>query len=286
MKPSRFAYHRPGTLAEALDAMASLDDARPLAGGQSLMPMMNFRFVTPAHLVDLNRIDALAGIEDGDAALEIGAMTRQQTLLRSEVIARRCPLLGAALAHVGHVQTRNRGTIGGSLVHLDPSAELPAVLAATDAVLLVASARGTREVAMRDWCLGYMTPNLEPDELLVSVHIPHWPAGHGFAFEEMARRHGDFALAAAAVLVVLDERARLARVAIALAGIGDAPLRLAAAETTITGDEPTAGAIAAAAAHAREVPATSDVHASDAYRRRVGEVLVRRALERAVARAR
>ena len=283
MKPAPFFYHRPETVAEAIDALSRLEDAKPLAGGQSLMPMMNFRYATPANVVDLNRVPSLAGIaEDGDA-LTIGAMTRQREIKDSPLVAARCPLLAEALHHVGHVQTRNRGTIGGSLAHLDPAAELPGVLLAHDAVLEVRGSAGARSVPMSQWTLGYMTPALEPDELLVRVRIPSWPLGHGFGFSEVARRHGDFAMAGAGVLVQMDGDS-VRRCSIALVGVDDGPVRLESAEALLTGNPPTPDRLDAAAREARDVPGIEDVHASAAYRRKIAAVVTRRALDRALER--
>ena len=284
MKPAPFFYHRPGTVAEAIDALSRLEDAKLLAGGQSLMPMMNFRYATPANVVDLNRVRELAGIaEDGDAVV-IGAMTRQREIKDSPLVAARCPLLAEALHHVGHVQTRNRGTIGGSLAHLDPAAELPGVLLAHDAVLEVRGSVRARSVPMSQWTLGYMTPALEPDELLVRVRIPSWPPGHGFGFSEVARRHGDFAMAGAGVLVQMDGDS-VRRCSIALVGVDDGPVRLESAEALLTGNPPTSDRLDAAAQKAGDVPGIEDVHASAAYRRKIAAVVTRRALHRALERA-
>ena len=281
MKPPPFSYHRPDSLDQALEMMATLDDPKILAGGQSLMPMMNFRYVMPANLVDINRVDELTRIEETGDALQIGAMARQRDLELSEVVKTRCPLLHDALLNVGHVQTRNRGTIGGSLSHLDPAAELPAALLALDATLQVRSRRGTREVPMADWAQGYMTPNLEFDEILTAVTIPVWPKGHGHAFVEFARRHGDFAMAGAAALLHLSTTGEIDRAAIALTGVDVGPVRLSGAEAMLTSNSPDDAAFAAAAETASAVPGLDDVHATAAYRRKLAVVMTRRALQRA-----
>jgi carbon-monoxide dehydrogenase medium subunit len=278
MKPPPFSYHRPSSIADALQMLATLDDAKLLAGGQSLMPMMNFRYVMPANIIDINRIADLARIEEKADALVIGAMARQRDLEQSPVVRRRCPLLYEALRNVGHVQTRNRGTIGGSLAHLDPAAELPAALHALDATLYVESRRGNRTVAMADWAMGFMTPNLEPDELLAAIAIPHWPAGHGYGFAEFARRHGDFAMAGAAALMTLATDGTVARVALAATGVDTGPVRLSAAEDMLQGKTPDDDAIDAAGATASSVPGLDDVHASKEYRRKLAVVMTRRAL--------
>jgi carbon-monoxide dehydrogenase medium subunit len=283
MKPAPFDYHRPHDVAGVLDCLAHLDDAKLLAGGQSLMAMMNFRYLTPAHVIDLNRVDGLAGISVAGGRLRIGAMTRQRDLLDSEQVAARAPLMREALAHVGHLQTRNRGTLGGSLAQLDPAAELPGVLAALDAELEVHGAGGERRVAMRDWPLAYMTPALEPDELLVAIHVEPWPAGHGHGFHELARRHGDFAIAGAAALIALDGGV-VARAAIALIGVDDGPLRLHDAEAALVGAAPTPQRLDDAARLALDIAGLDDVHASAAYRRKIARVMTRRALADAAAR--
>ena len=192
MKPPPFSYHDPRTIGDVLALLGRLDNAKLLAGGQSLMPMLNMRFVQPDHVIDLNRTDGLSFIREVDGALEVGAMTRQRDLEFSDAVARRCPLLGEAIRLVGHRQTRNRGTLGGSLCHLDPAAELVSVAAALDATVMVAGPNGQREIPFAAFPVAYMTPAIEPNELLTAVRLPIWPKGHGFAFIEFARRHGDF----------------------------------------------------------------------------------------------
>ena len=284
MKPAPFLYHRPETVAEAIDLLSRLEDAKPLAGGQSLMPMMNFRYVTPANVVDLNRIVELSGITQDDGTVVIGAMTRQREVKDSALVAARCPLLADALHHVGHVQTRNRGTIGGSLAHLDPAAELPGVLLAHDAVLEVEGHERARSIPMSQWALGYMTPALEEGELLVRVRVPVRPAGHGYGFSEVARRHGDFAMAGAGALMQMDGET-IRHCAIALVGVDDRPVRLDVGEALLAGNPPTPDRLDAAARTALDVPGIEDVHASAAYRRKIAAVVTRRALDRALARA-
>jgi len=282
VKPAPFQYHRPESIDEVIACLAELDDAKLLAGGQSLMPMMNFRYLAPAHLVDLNRVSDLVGLSVNGGTLTIGAMTRQRDLLDSELVCEHCPLLADALRHVGHLPTRNRGTIGGSLSHLDPAAELPAVLAAHDAILDVRGPNGGREVAIVDWVRAYMMPALECDELLCSIRIPLWPTEHGHAFDEIARRAGDFAIAGAGALLSTDREGVISRVAIALTGVDVGPFRLTAAERELVGRPAAREAFARAAEHARAVPGMDDVHASSDYRRRLALVVVRRALERAL----
>lgn len=281
MKPPPFAYHRPNSVDEALGMLTTLDDPKILAGGQSLMPMMNFRYVMPANLIDINRIDELSRIEDLGDTLRIGAMVRQRDLEFSEVVKARCPLLHAALLNVGHVQTRNRGTIGGSLSHLDPAAELPAALMALDATLHVGSQRGARDVAINDWAMGYMTPNLEMDELLTAITIPVWPEGHGAGFVEFARRHGDFAMAGTAAMLALSPSGAIERAALAVTGVDVGPVRLRDAEAILTGQTANEALFEDAAQIAGTVPGLDDVHASKEYRQKLAIVMTKRALAQA-----
>ena len=190
MKPPPFAYHDPTTIEEAADLIGRLDNAMPLAGGQSLMPMLNFRVVAPDHLIDLNRVAGLSSIDIKDGSGRFGAMTRQRDIEFSVEVAKAFPVLHEALRHVGHRQTRNRGTIGGSLCHLDPSAELVTVAAAHDATVSVAGPGGAREIAFADFPAGYLTPAIELNEIVTAIRIPLWPTGHKSAFIEFARHHG------------------------------------------------------------------------------------------------
>ncbi|MDX3908033.1 MAG: xanthine dehydrogenase family protein subunit M [Pigmentiphaga sp.] len=285
MKPSVFKYHDPHTLEDALGLMGTLENARPLAGGQSLMAMINMRFALPDHLVDLNRIAGLAGIQEQPGLLHIGAMTRQRDLEFSPLIAQRLPLMAEALLHVGHRQTRNRGTLGGSLCHLDPAAELVTVSAACDAVVEIASSRGRREIDFGDFPLGYMMPNVEPDELVVGVRYAPWPAGHGSAFVEFSRRHGDFAIVSAAALLLLDGAGRIARASLALGGVGSAPLRMREVEQALAGQVPTDAVLREAAESCRNIESMDDALVTADYRRSLAVVMARRALASAAARA-
>jgi carbon-monoxide dehydrogenase medium subunit len=277
MKPAPFDYHAPRTLDEATGLLGSLENAKVLAGGQSLVPMMNFRYVIVDHLVDLAQIDSLRGVTVADGALRIGAMTCQRDLEFSPDIEKHCPLMRAALGHIGHRQTRNRGTIGGSLVHADPAAELPAVCAAYDATVEIASARGKRDVPIADFSAGFMATAVEPDEIVTAVKLPLWPSGHGYGFHEFARRRGDFAIAGAAVLVDAANGV-VKRAAVALCGVATTPVRLRDADAALTGKQLDAAAIKAAAATARALEPISDIHAGADYRRHLAEVLTRRAL--------
>ncbi|WP_439552046.1 FAD binding domain-containing protein [Falsiroseomonas sp.] len=275
MKPPPFAYHDPSTLEEAIALLSSLPNARPLAGGQSMMPMLNMRFAQPDHLVDLNRIAGMDGVTvESDGALLIGAMARQRVLENHADVARRCPLMTEALAQVGHRQTRNRGTIGGSLCHLDPAAELPLVAAAMEAVVRVAGPGGLRDIAFADFAQGYMTPGIEAEELLVAVRIPAQPAGAGSCFLEYARRHGDFAIASVAVMLVPDAAGRIAQARVALGGVGAVPLRLPEAEDALRGADDVTGAVAAT----KSLEPMEDALVPAWYRRHLAGVLLGRAL--------
>jgi carbon-monoxide dehydrogenase medium subunit len=280
VKPPPFQYHDPKTLAEALSLLGTLENAKLLAGGQSLMPMLNMRFVLPDHIVDINRIDELAYIRERAGVIEIGAMTRQCDLEVSDIIRAKCPLMHQALQHVGHRQTRNRGTIGGSLCHLDPSAELVSVAMAHDATVTVAGPAGTREIAFKEFPAGYLTPAIEPNEIVTAVRIPAWPAGHRFAFAELARRHGDFAIVSAAVLLQIDG-GEIRRASVTLGGVAVAPIRVAELEQALTGRPPASELFRSACECCRGIDAIADVHASPDYRRNLAVVLSRRALERA-----
>jgi carbon-monoxide dehydrogenase medium subunit len=286
MKPPVFAYHAPESLDAALALLAAQPNARVLAGGQSLLPMLNFRLLAPDHLVDIARIPDLAGIRVDDEGGDIvfGAMTRQREIEFSGLVARHLPLMAEAIRQVGHRQTRNRGTIGGSLCHLDPAAELPVVAMALDAVLTAASTRGRRAIPMAAFPDGMMTPSLEPDEMLVEIRCTPWPDGHGWAFEEFARRHGDFAIVAVACLLAAGADGRVARAAVALGGVLSTPTRITAAEQVLIGALPDAATLEAAARHCGEVDALEDVHAPAWYRQQVAVTLAGRALRRAAER--
>lgn len=285
MKPAPFIYHDPRTVKEAVGMLASLDNARVLAGGQSLMPMMNFRYVMPDHLIDINKIAELAYLRFEGAALHIGAMTRQRELEFSAEIGARCPLLHEALAYIGHRQTRNRGTIGGSLCHLDPSAELVNVTALLGGTLHAASQRGTRDIPFAEFAAAYMTTSLAPDELLAGITLPLPDRRHGYAFVEFARRHGDFAIVACSALLGLDRNGDIREAALAISGLGPAPVRPAAIERALIGQKPAGAAFKAAAAEAAKFEATADAYVTSVYRQHLARVLTFRALEQAARRA-
>ena len=285
MKAPGFAYHDPHTLDELNGLLGRLDNVRLLAGGQSLVPMLNMRYAIPDHVVDLNRIPELDYVRETPDGLEIGAMTRQRRLERDEMIRQRAPILADALRHVGHVQTRSRGTFGGSLCHLDPAAELPGIAALYDATLHVAGPRGRRDIRFPDWSLGYMTPNIEPDEALTGLSLAVWREPHGHGFQEFSRRHGDFAIVAVAALLALDERGTIRRAALSLVGVDVRPVRLEAAERALAGAPATPESFAAAAETARGLDYISDAHVPGDYRRKLAVALTRRALAQAAERA-
>lgn len=285
MKPPPFVYHAPTSIEEVLGLLGDLgDEAKVLAGGQSLVPLMNFRLARPGHLIDLNQVEELAYMESENGALRIGAMARQRAIERSSLVAELWPLLAQAVGYIGHVHIRNRGTIGGSLAHADPAAEIPAVMLALNAELLVQGREGPRLLGAKDFFDSHYTTALEPDELLTEVRVPALPPGAGWAFEELTRRHGDFALVGVAALVAIDNRGCIAEARLAFAGAGPTPLRATGAEARLAGERPSEGPFREAAASAsQELEPDSDVHASARYRREVAAVLARRALTRAVA---
>jgi carbon-monoxide dehydrogenase medium subunit len=284
MKPPPFSYHDPRTVEEAVGLLGRLENAKLLAGGQSLMPMLNFRYVLPDHVIDLNRIEALSYLRETDGALELGAMTRQRDVEFSDVVKQRFPILYEAILNVGHRQTRNRGTIGGSLCHLDPSAELVTMAAAHDAVATVAGPSATREIAFADFPVAFMTSALEPNEILTGIRFPRWAKGHLYGFVEFARRHGDFAIASAAALLELDAKGRIARASLTLGGVAVAPVRMAGVEKNLLGQLPSEELFRELCEECRKVDAIADVHAPAAYRQHLGAVMARRALVAAMTR--
>jgi carbon-monoxide dehydrogenase medium subunit len=286
MKPAAFDHVAPQALDEALALLEQHgDDAKVLAGGQSLVPVLALRLASPGWLIDLNRIASLSGIrrlESGELA--IGALTRQRMVERSEVVAKANPLLDAAMPWIAHVQIRNRGTIGGSLAHADPAAELPGVCVACDAVLVAQSRRGAREIAAADFFKGMFQTALAADELLTGIRFPPWPAGRTYGFLEVARRHGDFAICGIAATVDRDAEARITDTRIVAIGVADRPVRLGAAERALRGTKGDRESIeAAAAAAACGIEARRDLHASSEYRMELAQTLTRRTLMQALA---
>jgi aerobic carbon-monoxide dehydrogenase medium subunit len=288
VKMPRFEYHAPDTLDEVLALLAEHgDEAKVLAGGQSLIPLMAMRMARPAHLVDVNAVTDLATMEERTDAIVLGATVRERAAERSAVVRTRVPLLAEALPFIGHAAIRVRGTIGGSVAHADASAEIPCVVAALDGEVLVRSARGDRTIAAPDFFQGHFTTALADDECLVAIRIPAMDAAAGFAFHEIARRHGDFALVGVACVLALGAGGRIADSRIALMGVGDVPLRARDAEAELVGAEPSEPVFAAAARTATAgLRPASDMHGSAAYRTHIAAVAVRRALATAGARAR
>ena len=281
MKPPPFRYHDPTTVAEVVALIAGLDNAKLLAGGQSLMPMLNFRFVQPDHIVNLNRVPELSYIREADGALEVGAMTRQRDLEFSDLVRARWPIMYEALLQVGHRQTRNRGTIGGSLCHLDPAAELVSLALSYDATVLVAGPNGRRELLFEKFPLAYMTPAIEPTEVVVGVRFPQWAPRHGYGFVEFARRHGDFAITSAAALIESDASGRITRASLTIGGMGTVPVRAREVEQALTGQVPTPELFRDVCESCRKLEAIDDVHAPATYRQHLAAVLSQRALEKA-----
>jgi aerobic carbon-monoxide dehydrogenase medium subunit len=283
MKPAPFAYHAPSTVADAVSVLAEFgDEAKVLAGGQSLVPMLALRLARPAHLVDVNGVAELAGARLDNDHLVVGATTRHVSLERDREIGEAVPLLRLAAPHIGHFQIRNRGTLGGSLAHADAAAELPAVARALDAAIVVAGPSGERTIPAAGFFQMVFTTALEPDEMVTAVRFPVWGPGSGFAVQEIARRHGDFALAGA-VCAVQVSAGRIARVALAMFGMGSVPERLDRLEKSLTGaaaDGLDLDDIGEQGVAALDPP--SDVHATGHYRKKVGAVLVGRALTTAI----
>jgi CO/xanthine dehydrogenase FAD-binding subunit len=282
-----FDYQVPGTLEEALDLLAQHgDDAKVLAGGQSLIALINLGLAQPALLVDINRLPELDRVDLRDGALSVGALTRHASAERSETIRRGCPLLAEALPLIGDPQVRNRGTIGGSMAHADPVAELPTVAVCLEAVMRVQSRGRTREIPAADFFLNYLTTALGPGDLLTEVRFPVVPAGTGVSFQELVRRKGDFAIVAAAAAVGLAPDGSCTSAHLALAGVAPTPLRRAAASDVLLGTRPTPDLLRQAARACCEgLEPESDIMASAQYRQAMAEVYARRALETAVQRA-
>jgi carbon-monoxide dehydrogenase medium subunit len=279
MKPTPFNYHDPRSLPDALERLATLENAKVLAGGQSLMAMMNLRYAQFDHLIDVNGVPGLSGITVERDRIRIGAMTRQARMLADRDLAQAAPIAADAIRYVGHIPTRNRGTIGGSLCHLDPSAELVGMTALHDGVLTVESTQGTRRIALADFAVGYMSTSIAPEELVTEVEWRRWPAAHGSSFQEFAQRHGDFAIVGAGALLTLRaDRATIAEAAIVLIGVDVAPVRLTAAELQLTGETLRREVLDEVGEDAAAAVQLGDAAASIDYRRRLARVLSRRVL--------
>lgn len=286
MKPAPFEYFAPLELQEALDLLERYgDEAKILAGGQSLMPLMNLRLARPGLIIDINRLSGLDTITaTPEGGLTIGALTRQRALERSKIVQEQNPILAAAMPLIGHFQIRNRGTIGGSLVHADPAAELPAVSLLLGAEFLLRSKSAVRVVPAAEFFLSYLTTAIRPAELLTEIRLPKWPSGEAWAVQEIARRKGDFALIGVALRAELDAVETVQKAVIVMFGVDSKPLRMERAEAILKGRRISEAFLRElSGVVAEELEPDSDIHASAAYRKEVGGVLVRRALESALA---
>lgn len=285
MKPPPFEYRSARDSAEAVDLLTEYgEDANILAGGQSLVPLMNFRMARPSVLVDINQAQDMTHIREDDGHLDIGALTRQRVVERDPTVRAAIPLVPAALSHSGHTTNRNRGTFGGSLAHADPAAELPTLLVTLDGELTVKGPSGNRIVRAEEFFLAPLTTTLEYNDVLVSVRLPRLASGTGFAVEELARRHGDFAIVSVMAAIHLDSNGRADLVRLAAGGVDATPIRLHEAESLLSGSTLDVPTIDAAAASAAEVAnPTDDVHGTAAYRRDLVPVLVARAIRSAIA---
>ena len=279
MKAAPFAYHAPGTIAEATELLATLDNPRLLAGGQSLMPMLAYRLAAPDHLIDLGRVDELREMAWREGRFVVGSMVTQRQLERSADVGRQFPLIAQALAQVGHQTTRNRGTIGGSLCHLDPSAELPLVAQVLEPVLTVASPRGLRQLPYREFPISQLVSQLAPEEILTEVAFAPLPPGTVCSFQEFARRPGDFAIAAAAVCITRGAGGGIKSARIAVSGIGPVASRLPLVERLLVEEGWGAKQIDHAAAQATLASAEGDAMNPADYRQHLIGVLIRRALQ-------
>jgi carbon-monoxide dehydrogenase medium subunit len=285
MKPPPFDYHAPRSIDEVVALLGSLENSRLLAGGQSLIAMMNMRFATPDHVIDLNRVDGLSSIRVTPTHLEIGAMTLQRDIEFSKDIEATFPIITEAIKQVGHRQTRNRGTIGGSLCHLDPSAELVTLCSLLDASVTIVGSAGSRAIPFSEFPAGYLTTSLQPDECLTGISIPLWPSPHGFSFVEVARRHGDFAIVSAGVMLELAAQGFVTRIAIALGGVDFAPVRMTALEERLVGSPLSDDAISNIGGSFDQLEPIDDVHATAKYRRRLAVSMTQRAMRTAAHRA-
>ena len=285
MKPAPFEYFVPTDIVETLDLLARYgDEAKILAGGQSLMPLMNMRLARPRVLVDINRLPELSHITQGaDGDLTIGALTRQRAMERTSLIQTHYPLLAAVMPWIGHFQIRNRGTIGGSIVHADPAAELPALCLALEAELVVRSAAHQRTISAADFFRTYLTTAIEPDEILVDIRLPLWRGQWRWGFQEVCRRQGDFALVGAVVMLQMDNDTVCQAARLSMFGVGGTPVRPQRVEEMLRGQRLDSRALDQLAnLVAAELEPDSDIHASAQYRREVGGVVARRAVEMAL----
>jgi len=282
MKPPPFEYFCPATLDEAVSLLAQKENAKILAGGQSLMAMLNLRYVFPDALVDINNLFDLAGIDVTAQRIRIGAMTRQRQMECDEALFNCLPIFRAALKLVGHRQTRNRGTLGGSLCHLDPASELPLLALLLDATVEVIGPAGQRRVPASEFIAGFMMPGISADEIVTAVEFLPWRADHTFGFHEFARRHGDFAIASSAVQLERDRSGVIERAAIAIGGIGSVPQRHTEGEKLLIGTDGNAAAIASVIACCDRLELVGDFHGGVDYRLSVARTMLRRSLAAAL----
>jgi len=282
MKLPPFDYEAPQTVSEAVELLAEHgDEASVLAGGQSLIPLLALRLARPAVLIDINGLDELSGVSSDDGWLTIGAMTREYVAEESERVAEAVPLLAAALPFIGHEAIRSRGTVGGSLAHADPAGELPAVARALDAEFVVRGPSGTRVIPAEEWFEGFLTTSRQPDELLEQVRFPTAGPGTGVSFQEVARRHGDFAIVGLAASMTLSDGV-IGEARLALAGFSDVPVRATAAEALLAGERPSTGLFDEAARLVTDdADPPADLQGSSEYRKTVAAALVRRGLRAA-----
>jgi aerobic carbon-monoxide dehydrogenase medium subunit len=283
VKPSAFTYHRPDTVAEAIDMLDRMqDESKVLAGGQSLVPLMNFRLSVPENLIDINGVAELTGASRSGDALRLGALTRHRELERSPEIRAAAPMLAMAAPYIGHPQIRSMGTLGGSLAHADPAAELPTVILAVDATIIARSVRGERRIPAAEFFSSHFTTTIEPDELVVAVEVPAAPPRTGQAFTEVAARHGDFALAGAAAVVTVDEDGAITEVRIVCTAVAPTPVRVPAAEKLLRGARPGPELLAEIESAVEEtLDPTPELKASARYKRHTAAVLAGRAVARA-----
>jgi aerobic carbon-monoxide dehydrogenase medium subunit len=283
VKPSAFTYHRPDTVAEAIDMLDRMqDESKVLAGGQSLVPLMNFRLSVPENLIDINGVAELTGASLSGDALRLGALTRHRELERSPEIRAAAPMLAMAAPYIGHPQIRSMGTLGGSLAHADPAAELPTVILAVDATIIARSVRGERRIPAGEFFSSHFTTTIEPDELVVAVEVPAAPPRTGQAFAEVAARHGDFALAGAAAVVTVDEDGAITEVRIVCTAVAPTPVRVPAAEKLLRGGRPGPDLLAEIESAVEEtLDPTPELKASARYKRHTAAVLAGRAVARA-----
>jgi len=288
MKPPKFDYYKPTTLNEALDLLEEIgDDGKIIAGGQSLVPIMNMRLASPKCIIDINGLNELDYIKHEGNVLKIGTLTRQSKVEKSEIVANACGLLLEAITQIGHVQTRNRGTFGGSIVHADPSAELPLALLTMNGSVQIASKDEVRNVDAEDFFITYLTTDIMPTEILTEVSIPIIEDRSGYSFQEIARRHGDFALVAASCLMTVDDQNQISSVRLALGGVEAIPLLIEDAEDILVGEILSDSLIDKLLESVEmAVEPESDLHAAAEYRTHLAKILTKRTLTQAYERAR